>query len=137
MIFVYECRSQQTICGFLTPRRQLGERKCSEGYFLKHRGASPGGKLQTKQPFIQLLPFTPADKRRIPDKLSPPPPKNRGKKLFSTNYRFGVGEEETARLQNILHTGIWRSTLSNFCQRQRERWANFRATRANTNNCSG
>lgn len=46
-------------------------------------------------------------------------PTERKTLTFSTNYRkqCRVGEEE-AKLQNIIHIGIWRNALSKLCQRE-------------------
>lgn len=105
------------------------ERRCSEDYFLMQRSASPGEELQTKHSFIQLLPFTPPTREDAWQALPP------GKLTFSTNYwkQCRVGEE--TKLHNIIH--ILAFGEAHWAISVRGRWANFRATCANTNNCSG
>lgn len=91
----------------------FGERKCSEDYFLVRRSVSPGDQLQTKHSAHSAVPLHPTDKRRMLDKRS-----QQKTSLFPPIIESNAEWGEEAKLHNIIYTGIWRSALSNLCQKE-------------------
>lgn len=105
-------------------------RKCREDYFHMQRSPYPGEELQTKHSFILPLPFTPSTETMLDESSQ----QKKKTLTFSTNYwkQCRGGRRQNFKILKTMVSGkmYWAPSV-------RERWANFRVTSANTNNCSG
>lgn len=91
----------------------------------------PGEELQTKHSFTLPLPFTPSTQTRC---LTSAPGRKKKSLTFSTNYWKqcrGRGRQTFGILKTMVSGKICGAPTV------WGRWANFRVTSANTNNCSG
>lgn len=104
-------------------------RKCSEVYFHMQRSPYPGEELQTKHSFCR----SPSPHRHRHDAWLALPAEKKPPHFFHQLLKaMQRGRRQNFRILKTMVSGKMHQAPS-----VRGRWANFRVTSANTNNCSG